>query len=225
MTLPVHILCIAKQGAASGHAVREIDRALADIADIRSHVAAGTLFQGFGPAVLAVTGCLALITAAAQSAWPQLLAPDPVTYFVIWVATACLAIALIGAEMVARSRRHHAGMAQAMILCAVEQFLPAGFAGAAIAAVLFAFSPESLWLLPGLWQVLVALGILASRRMLPSGTAHVGRWYLLAGLAVLMAGASSQSLSPWMMGVPFAVGQMMMAFVLRQASGEPDAQR
>ena len=197
--------------------MREIDRALADIADIRSQLVAGTLFRGFGPAVLAVTGVLALITAAAQSLWPAMLAADPLTFLLVWVVTACIAVTLIGAEMVVRSRRHHPGLAQTMILNAVEQFLPAGFAGAAIATVLLTAAPDSLWLLPGIWQVLVALGILASRRMLPNGTVHVGSWYLLAGLAVLMAAASSQSLSPWMMGVPFAVGQILMAAVLHRA--------
>ena len=46
--------------------------------------------------------------------------------------------ALIGAEMIARTRRHHSDLADAMILNAIEQFLPAGAAGVAIALVLLA---------------------------------------------------------------------------------------
>ena len=200
--------------------MRDLDRALADITSIRSHLAAGTLFRGFGPAVMAVTGGLAVVTAAAQSIWPDALARDPVTFILCWAVTACLAVGLTGAEMLARSRRHHGGLADAMILNAIGQFLPAGFAGAAIACVLVRFAPETLWMLPGLWQVLVALGILASLRSLPRAVALVGAWYFVAGTGVLIVASADQSLSPWMMGLPFAVGQLLMAAVLHVASGE-----
>ncbi len=54
-----------------------------------------------------------------------------------------------------------------MIYQAIEQFLPAGIAGMVLAGVLWRFAPETLWMLPGLWQVLVSLGIFASMRSLP----------------------------------------------------------
>ncbi len=38
----------------------DLDRVLADITAIRSQVAAGTAFQGYGPTALAATGALAL---------------------------------------------------------------------------------------------------------------------------------------------------------------------
>ena len=46
--------------------MRDIDRALADITNIRSQLATGTMFRGFGPTVIAVTGLLAIATAANQ---------------------------------------------------------------------------------------------------------------------------------------------------------------
>lgn len=204
--------------------MRDVDRALADITSIRSHLAAGTLFRGFGPAVVAATGGLAIVTAAAQSVWRDELAHEPLTFILCWVVTALVGSGLIGAEMLARSRRHHAGLADAMILNAIGQFLPAGLAGAALACVLLRFAPETLWMLPGLWQVLVALGIFASLRCLPRAVASVGAWYFAAGLGTLIVASSEQSLSPWLMGLPFAVGQLLMAAVLHFASGEQDAE-
>lgn len=203
--------------------MREFDRALADITSIRSHLAAGTMFRGFGPAVMAVTGLLAIITVGAQSIWPNELAGEPLTFLACWGVTAVVSIILIGAETLARSRRHHAGLADAMLLNAIEQFLPAGVAGGAIAYVLISFAPAALWLLPGLWQVLVALGIFASVRSLPRPIALVGAWYFVAGIGVLTVASSSQSLAPWMMGLPFAVGQFLMAAVLHLASGDHHA--
>lgn len=202
----------------------KLDRALEDISSIRSQMAAGTRFRGFGPAVLAATGCLALVTALAQSLWMPPFAEDPVTFFAGWVATAIACVALIGVEMVARTRRHHAGLADAMAKNAAGQFLPAGVAGAAIGCVLLKFAPESLWMLPGLWQVLIALGIFASLRSLPRSVAVAGAWYLIAGIGVLVMASSSHSLSPWMMGVPFALGQFLMAALLHLAAGEQDAE-
>lgn len=204
--------------------MRDVDRALADITSIRDQLAAGTMFRGFGPAVMAVTGILAIATAGAQSIWPGRLAPDPLALLAWWGVTAVISAGLIGAEMLARSRRHHAGLADAMIWNAVQQFLPAGFAGGAVALVLIRFAPESLWLLPGLWQVFVALGVFSSLRSLPRLIALVGAWYFVAGIAVLIVASIEQSLSPWMMGLPFAAGQFVMAAVLHFASGEFDAE-
>jgi len=200
--------------------MRDLDRALADIANIRSHLAAGTLFRGFGAAVMAVTGILALATAGAQTIWPAALAGDALTMLVGWVVTALIAAVLIVAEMLARSRRHHGGLADAMIWNAIHQFLPAGIAGGAVGLVLARFAPDSLWMLPGLWQVLVALGIFASLRTMPPLIALVGAWYFVAGIAVMIVAATSDGLSPWLMGLPFAVGQFLMAAVLHFASGE-----
>ncbi|MDH5556729.1 MAG: hypothetical protein OEZ03_05215 [Alphaproteobacteria bacterium] len=200
--------------------MRDVDRALADIANIRSQLAVGTMFRGFGPAVMAVTGLLSIVTAGVQSIWSETLAADPLILLGGWVATAVVCAALIVAEMLARSRRHHGGLADAMIWNAIQHFLPAGFAGGSVALVLARFAPDSLWLLPGLWQVLVALGIFASVRTLPPLIILVAAWYFVAGIAVLIVAGLDRGLSPWMMGLPFAAGQFMMATILYFASGE-----
>jgi hypothetical protein len=124
--------------------------------------------------------------------------------------------------MIARTRRHHAGLADAMLMNAVEQALPAGVAGAAIALVLVQFAPETLWVLPGLWQILVGLGIFASVRSLPRAVGLAGAWYVAAGVFVLALSSQTQALSPWTMGVPFAVGQLLLAVILHQAFGDSD---
>ncbi|WP_264048190.1 hypothetical protein [Methylobacterium flocculans] len=195
----------------------DLDRALADIVAIRSQLTRGTAFSGYGPAAFAATAGLALATATAQTL--LLAEPDaqPLAFFGGWIVAACGAVGLIGAEMRARARRHTGGLGNAMIHDAVEQFLPAGASGALLALVLARVAPESLWLLPGLWQVLVSLGIFAGIRVMPRGVALVGAWYLLAGLTVLVVTSEARSLSPWSMGLPFAIGQGLMALVIRAA--------
>ena len=201
--------------------VRDLDKALTDIVDIRSQLAAGTMFRGFGPIVIFTTGVLAVLTASLQQIWPDVLAKDAETLLAVWICTALVCGFLVGGEMIARTRRLHGGLGDAMLINAVENFLPAGTAGAVVGAVIYQFAPSVLWILPGLWQILVALGIFAAARTLPRAIALVGAWYFLAGVTVLILCAGTQSITPWVMGVPFAVGQGIMAVILKRAVDPP----
>jgi hypothetical protein len=204
--------------------MRDLDKALADIFTIRSQIAAGTAFRGYGPATVAATGGLALLTAIILHFWLTDPTAQPLNFFAAWAATALVSAGLIGVEMRARSRRHHLGLADAMIYQAVEQFLPAGAAGVFLSAMLGKFAPETLWMLPGLWQLLVSLGVFASARSLPRSVALAGAWYFVAGFATLLLASGTHALSPWTMGLPFVVGQLFLAAILHFASGETDAE-
>lgn len=206
-----------------GGVMRDLDSALSDIADIRSRLAAGTMFMGLGPHVIAATGLLAIGVGVSQATFPAVLAADPVRFLLVWVAAALVSGAAVAVEMVARSRRHHGGMATTRILQAIELFAPAAAAGACVALVLMRFAPEALWLTPGLWQIFMAVGVFAAVRVLPWGISLVAAWYFVSGVVTLLAASESQALSPWMMAAPFAVGQLGMAFVLRLANGRDDA--
>jgi hypothetical protein len=204
--------------------VPDLDKALADILAIRSQLASARQFHGYGPAALAATGGLALVTTFAQAALLDDPTAQPLTYFAGWAATAIVSAGIIGVEMHGRSRRLHSDLADAMIHNAVEQFLPAGIAGAALLVIFARFAPESLWMLPGLWQLFVSLGIFASVRSLPRGVAIAGAWYFVVGLGVLMLMSSNHALSPWAMGLPFAIGQFLIAAILHLASRPNNAE-
>ena len=204
--------------------MRDLDKALADIIAIRSQLAAGTAFRGYGLATMAATAVVALATAAIQQVVLRDSAADPLLFLLGWAAAACISLSMIWVEMRARSRRHHSGLADAMIHQAVEQFLPAGIAGVLLAVLLWKFAPEALWMLPGLWQILTSLGVFASVRSLPRTVALAGAFYFLAGFAVLLLGSVSHALSPWTMGLPFAVGQALMAGILYFATGDSDVE-
>lgn len=107
----------------------------------------------------------------------------------------------------------HSGLADEMIRMAVEQFLPSAVAGALVTVVIARSVPQSIWIIPGLWQIVFSLGVFSSCRFLPRLTLAAGIWYLLTGLICLGLG-DTRSLSPWAMGVPFGVGQSIVAGVL-----------
>src|ERR1700724_4775627 len=144
--------------------MNDLNKALGDISSIRRQMAHSTEFRGYGPATLASTGVLALAAAGAQALWLGDPTNHIAAYLSIWIGTAVLSAALIGAQMYTRTRRIHSGMADEMIRMAVEQFLPSACAGALITVVLVRSVPEALWMLPGLWQIVFSLGGVSSCR-------------------------------------------------------------
>lgn len=202
--------------------MKDLERALADITAIRSQLARGTQFRGYGPVTVAATGLLALLAAALQALFLPNPAANTLPWLALWVGMAALAVIFTGAEMVARARRIHSGLADEMLYAAVEQFIPAGVAGTLLTVVLYRFAPDALWMLPGLWQIVFSLGVFASRGSLPRGMFAVGVWYLAAGLATLALSAGTP-FSPLAM-LPFGVGQLLMACVIYRATGEHDGE-
>jgi hypothetical protein len=193
--------------------IHPLDKALGDITSIRRQVARTTEFRGYGAATLAATGAIAISAAILQA----FVLPDPANhiaiYLRIWITTAILSAVLIGMQTLTRTRRIHSGLADEMILMAVEQFLPSVGAGALISVVLVRFVPGSVWMLPGLWQITFSLGVFASCRFLPKPMTAAGCWYLFTGLSCLGLG-DSRALTPWTMGIAYGVGQLLVACVL-----------
>lgn len=199
-----------------------LDRALAEISAIRGQMARASEFRGYGPATFAITGLLALMTALGQSLWLKDPAGHVWAYLTLWIGLAGVSASIIGFEMVTRSRRLHSDLADEMIRAAVEQFLPAAAAGGLITLALIRFSPRSLPLLPGLWQIIFGLGVFASCRFLPRRLAAVGVWYLASGLVALALSNGPEAFSPWVMGLAFGVGQLLVAGLLHHGLGADD---
>jgi hypothetical protein len=194
----------------------DLERALADIGTIRIQLARDIEFRGYGPATVAATGAIALSAGIFQAIW----IPSPIVelgaYLALWIGVAAVSIGLIGIETVTRSRRLHSGLADEMVFAAVEQLIPAAAAGALLTAVIARFVPEGLPMLPGLWQVVFSLGIFASARSLPRPVVWAGVWYLVCGGACLAAARGPGVLSPWAMGLPFGIGQLLAALLLHR---------
>ena len=202
--------------------MKELQRALSEIHSIRNQVARGTEFRGYGPASIALSGLLAMLVAAVQAQW---MAKHENTQLIVWVAvwagTAAVSVLLAGIDTFVRARRVHRGFAREMVQSAMEQFLPAMMVGFLLTAVMMSVAAQDCWLLPGLWELIFSLGIFASCRFLPRQMFAVGVWYLGSGLYCLAAASATHALSPWMMGVPFGVGQLLVAAVLEFGYGEP----
>jgi hypothetical protein len=204
----------------------ELREALTQISEIRRQVARTEVFRGYRALPVALSGLLALGVAAFQQVW----LPDPTrnvfAYLTLWVGAAVISLLATGVEMVLYYRRAVSPLARQTIWLAVGQFLPCLAAGGAVLFAVAAHAPESLWMLPGLWQILFSLGIFASYRLLPPATFWVALFYMAAGAACLTL--REHALSPWAMGVPFGAGQLLAAAVLywtlERDDGEPQEQ-
>lgn len=193
--------------------MNDLHKALGDISSIRRQVALTTEFRGYGPATLAATAAFAVLAAGAQAVW----VPDPAdhvgTYLSVWIWTALVSAALIAVQMHTRSRRIHSGLADEMIRMAVEQFLPSALAGGLATVVLVRFAPAAEWMIPGLWQIIFSLGVFSSCRFLPRAMVVAGGWYLATGLYSISLG-DTRALSPWVMGIAYGLGQVLVASIL-----------
>jgi hypothetical protein len=195
--------------------VADLNKALAQIHAIRGQMARGTEFRGYGPETVAATGLLAGAAAVLQSVLLKDPAAQSTRFLLIWISTAALAVLVTGLQTITRTRRVHSGLASHMIGSAAESFLPAIMAGVLVTLVVVRSAPRELWMLPGLWQIFYGLGIFASCRFVPRQMLAVGVWFLATGALCLTAGGGEHALSPWQMGFPFGIGQLLIAAVLK----------
>jgi hypothetical protein len=195
--------------------MRELRDALADLNAIRVQVARGTQFRGYGPTSIAATGALALTVAMAQSLFLNGAQRHIATFLALWISTAVVAVAASAWETFSRTQRFHVGVSREMLQSAIEQFLPPLVVGVLLTAVLTQAAPDEVWMLPGLWEIAFSLGVFASVRFLPRSVFAVGLWYLICGLTCLAVESGPRVLSPWEMGIPFGIGQLLVAAVLK----------
>ena len=191
-----------------------LNDALAQLSDIRGHLARTETFRGYRSRIVGFSALAAFIAAALQAAF----LPDPARatheYLTLWIGAAALCLAVAAAEMSLRCARAASPLSIRHTRLALEQFLPCLAAGAVLTAVLVRSASETVWMLPGLWSIVFSLGIFASGRLLPRPAICVAVYYLAAGAVCLAMARDEWALSPWAMAGTFGVGQTLSAAIL-----------
>lgn len=201
--------------------MRDVEHAMAQLAEIRSQMALSTRFRGIAPVVVGATGILALAAAALQSLWTEDSIRQGEGYILFWTMVAVVAGSMIAVEALGRARRLHGRMADTMIGSTLRLFLPFGATGAILTFVIVRVAPNVWWLLPGLWLSYVSLlGFAAAMTTLPRTITWAAGWYFLSATAVLVLAGQSGEATPWMMGISFGVGQLLTAYLLDRAQLE-----
>ncbi|WP_447763990.1 hypothetical protein [Sphingopyxis panaciterrae] len=192
--------------------MNDIDSALGDINRIRDRLAAGARFEGFAPKIVAITGAMAF----ALAGW-QVYRGDANLF--AWIVLATVCALMIGVEAIGRARARHLAMADRLINSTLQRFLPAGLAGAIIGFVILVHLPEQVRLLPGLWQLLMAVGICAALGNLPTSMRWPAAFYFVTGTISLAMSGDASIDAAWLMGLPFGVGQLLVAAALHVSPG------
>jgi hypothetical protein len=194
----------------------EIQRALAQIGDIRLQMRRTRLFRGYTAPMTLGTAFIAAAAALSQSLWIGNAADHPLHFAQFWMSVAAGCMTLAGVEVARKYRESDSSLQCELTVSAVEHLAPSLCVGGLLTFVLCRFAPASLWMLPGLWQILLGLGIINSRKLLPAAVILVGLFYISCGLINLANGPSAGAFAAWRMGVPFGAGQAAAAMLLRR---------
>jgi hypothetical protein len=192
----------------------ELREALTQISEIRRQVARTEVFRGYRAMPVAFSGVLALAAGGFQALWLPEPNKNMGVYLTLWLGAAVISALAAGMEMALRCWKSVSTITREITWLAVEQFLPCLAAGGLLTLVLAVYTPDNLWMLPGLWQILFSLGIFASFRLLPRATFGVALFYMVTGLLCLALAQGEAALSPWAMAIPFGVGQLYAGAIL-----------
>lgn len=192
----------------------EVEQAIARIADMRAQMAASSRFHGYAPESVTILGFLSLIVTVMQLAWPDRFAGSDQQFVRAWGLLLGGGFVVIALEATLRTLRETGGIASPALMSAARIALPGTVMAAAIPAAVLAYAPQVCWILPGTWQMLIGLVIFGSYPLMPRRIVWPGAWYLLSGAAGLLLAARQGSLSPALVGVPFAIGHLGIAWTL-----------
>ena len=191
----------------------ELERALLDIAEVRDRLATMQRFKGYSAVAAVLSGLLAMVAGVIQA----LAVPVPHgahqgrIYFAIWfVCAAAAAIANYGAiahwfvsDESARDRWQTRTVGISI--------LPALVLGGALSFALLA--NNAIALLPGIWYGCYAVGLFASRTMIPRGVLPLAVVMLALGIGLLFV-PPSIALAWWVLPAGFGSAQITIGYFL-----------
>lgn len=203
----------------------DIDDALSQIAQIKAQLAVSTRFQGFAPEVLVIGGAVCAGAMLAQIVWPAHFAGSDLGFVKFWGVVFVGLAVMLAVEAVPRSRRRHGAAADTMMTTTLRLLLPFAAAQGVIAVAICSYAPGSIWLVPGLWQIITALAAFSAVPFLPRAIAWAAGWFFACGTLVLVVAGGRRGLSPWMMGGPFAIGYALIGAILMRPGRDGRPQR
>ena len=193
--------------------VTDIERALADIAEVRDRLAGAQRFKGYSAIAAGLSGGFALVAGVVQA----LLMGTPQTnhdgrmYFAIWFIC-CAASIVVNYGAIAHWFVNDATAREKWQTRTVGlSMLPAIVLGAAFSLALV--QSDLVRFLPGVWFACYGVGLFASRLTVPRGVLPIAGAFVLAGIALLFAPADI-ALQWWVNALGFGAGQIAIAVLV-----------
>lgn len=188
-------------------------RALADLAEVRGRLATVQRFDGYsGPAAI-VSGLVAIGAGLVQG-W---LVPQPHSpaerhlYLTLWLTCLGCALAINYGAIVVWRVRNRGAQAAMQFRTVGMSIVPAIAAGGVITFALVVRGLDDL--LPGMWCATYALGLFASRAMVPRDVVAVAIAFGAAAATLLLV-PRLNPLAWWIMPAAFGFGQMLIGAIV-----------
>jgi hypothetical protein len=197
----------------------EVSRAIADLEEVRSRLVAVQRFRGLSGGAAFASGIAAIGSGLIQAASiPQPLTPvDGTRYVTIWIACLACSLAVNYGAIVLWLVRHWSVRSRVELKTVGMTILPSIVAGGLFTAVFIARG--ELGLLPGMWCLCYALGLVASRAMAPPGIGWIAALFAAGGAALLFA-PGSNALTWWAMPATFGIGQLIIGVLVSRDATE-----
>jgi hypothetical protein len=189
----------------------EVERALADLVEVRDRLASVQRFRGYSSRVAALMGAIAVLGGVVQLAVvPHPSSADDVRlYLGIWLSCLACALALYYGNLLGWRARNSGRHARHQSRTVSLSILPALGLGAVLSLAVYLQGVPAM--LPGIWYACYGLGLFASRTLVPKGVMYVAAMFGLVGAALLLMPNQWLAMAWWVMTAGFAIGQFWIA--------------
>jgi hypothetical protein len=191
----------------------EVSRAIADLEEVRTRLAAVQRFRGLSGGAALASGVAAIASGLIQAA--SVPHPDSAgsaaRYLTIWVACLVCSLAVNYGAIVVWMIKNWSVRSRVELKTVGMTILPSIVAGGLFTAVFI--ERGQLGLLPGMWCLCYALGLIASRAMAPPGIGWIAALFAASGAALLFA-PGSNALAWWVMPATFGIGQVIIGILV-----------
>ncbi|MBV8424290.1 MAG: hypothetical protein JO349_03800 [Candidatus Eremiobacteraeota bacterium] len=189
------------------------------MAEVRLRLASVQRFPGFSGVAAVASGVVGLAAGVLQG----MLAPHPSTagelrlYLTIWLSTLAVALGLnYGAVGIWLIRNHGRHAVEQSRIAAVAILPSIVFGG----TLTLALAGAGVWqFLPGVWYGAYAVGLIATRTLVPASILTVAGAFGVVALALLLP-FSAFSLAWWIMPMGFGLGQILIGVCLARNRAE-----
>ena len=193
----------------------QLQQALADLAEVRGRLATVQRFDGYSSSAAIASGVVAIAAGAVQYAvvpYPHGV-DEAQTYFALWFGCLALALAINYGAILTWRARHRGLQTDAQIRTVGLSILPAIAAGGVIT---IGFLMRGFYdVLPAIWCATYALGLFASRAMVPRHVVLVAVAFGAFATFLLFA-PRLDPLAWWVMPFAFGCGQIAIGVIVRR---------